>query len=270
MIQIDIDMEVFEKLGEIAIPFVETSPNIVIRRILGLARSSVQSSESTSIENAESGNEKAKTITGPLSENLEIKKINQDIDKLRNLSSETHPAFLTFLMDKFNNTKGNYTTSNILEFMEEINLHLPNGSFFNPWMKAPYGGEKNGIISCQRTIEHFRQTRKFGCWDGRDVKKDCDLVATCKYHPKNEEIIKNKCDLRNGVIWKRSSPDLPYTYGRYYLEIIKEQLLKGHTIPLEPLLKVLYSGISYDPEIIMQFKTDFHFNEEEFSTLFAS
>ena len=36
MITIEIDEEVFEMLGKIAKPFVETSPNMVIRRILGL------------------------------------------------------------------------------------------------------------------------------------------------------------------------------------------------------------------------------------------
>jgi len=51
-------------------------------------------------------------------------------------------------MDKYKYTKGNYKTSDIIEFMEEINLKLSNGSFRNPWMKAPYGGQKNG--ACPR------------------------------------------------------------------------------------------------------------------------
>ena len=88
---------------------------------------------------------------------------------------------------------------------------------------------QNGLISCQRTIEHFRQTRKFGCWGGKDIKENCNSANECIYHPENDEKIQNKCDLRNGVIWKRTSPDSPFTYGKYYLEVIKigEELLES-------------------------------------------
>ncbi|MBW2580924.1 MAG: hypothetical protein JRD00_08295, partial [Deltaproteobacteria bacterium] len=35
-IEIEIDGQVFERLRKIAVPFVDTSPNLVIRRLLGL------------------------------------------------------------------------------------------------------------------------------------------------------------------------------------------------------------------------------------------
>jgi len=37
MITIEIDKQVFKKLKEIAAPFVEITPNLVIRRLLGLS-----------------------------------------------------------------------------------------------------------------------------------------------------------------------------------------------------------------------------------------
>jgi len=269
MVIIEVDTEVYEKLGEIAIPFKETNPNMVIRRLLGLPGNKVLTSKLASGVRQIQTNEKFQTISQPHTENLKLDNDNQYIDELRNVSSETHPAFLTFLMDKYHNTKGNYKTSNIVEFMEEINLRLPNRTFRNPWMKAPYGGEKNGLISCQRTIEHFKQTRKFGCWGGKDVKENCNSANECIYHPENEEKMQNKCDLRNGVIWKRTSPDSPFTYGAYYLEVIKKQLLKGHTIPLKPLLKIVFPEKSYNAKLIERFKAYFHFNEEELNTLFT-
>ena len=67
-----------------------------------------------------------------------------NIEKLREVSIETHPAFLTVLMDKFFNTKGNYKTSNVIEFMRKINLQSYNGTLRNPWMKDAYGGKNNG------------------------------------------------------------------------------------------------------------------------------
>jgi hypothetical protein len=113
----------------------------------------------------------ASSLSERQSHPLQSSSIENYIEELRTESLETHPAFLTFLMDKCNNTKGNYKTSDIVEFMEKIHLKLPNGTFRNPWMKASYGGQKNGLISCQRTIEHFKQTRKFGCWGGKDIKE---------------------------------------------------------------------------------------------------
>jgi hypothetical protein len=195
--------------------------------------------------------------------------IQQRIDELRATSLKTHPAFLTFLMDKYLNTKGNYKTSQIVGFLEEINLKLPNGTFRNPWMKAPYGGEKNGLISCQRTIEHFKQTRKFGCWGDRDSKENCDSVNECIYHPKSKSKVKNKCDLRNGVIWKRKSPNSPFSYGYNYLAVIKTQILKNGFIPLELLLNIVFPENQYNSDLIERFKNAFHFNDEELNTLFT-
>ena len=268
MEKIEVDDEVYEKLGEIAVPFKETTPNMVIRRLLKLTEKQPFTSELNindekilRMVNSEAKSQPQTTLSLP---NI----IEQHINELRASSLKTHPAFLTFLMDKYKNTKGNYKTSQVIEFMEEINLKLTNGLFRNPWMKAPYGGEKNGLISCQRTIEHFKQTRKFGCWGGKDIKENCDSVNECVYHPKNISKVKNKCDLRNGVIWKRESPNLPFTYGYNYLKVIKTQLLKGHSIPLKPLLNIVFPGSIYNSSLIEQFKKVFHFNDEELNTLF--
>lgn len=265
MVKIDIDHEVLEKLGEIAIPFKETSPNMVIRRLLGM---SYDRNFNDNIHEKKI-NKKYQVISHTSEKNLNIDKINNSIDELRKLSSKTHPAFLTFLMDKHLNSKGNYKTSDIVGFMETVNLKLINSTFRNPWMKAPYGGDKNGLISCQRTIEHFKQTRKFGCWGGKDIKEKCDSTKECVYHPNNPEKMKNKCDLRNGVIWKRSLPGSSFEYGMYYLAVIKKQILNNSTIPLKQLLKIVFPNTNYNENLIEKFKKDFHFNDEELDVLFS-
>lgn len=249
MKKIEIDDDVYKKLGEIAKPFEETTPNMVLRRLLNLP--------------------KAQTSTEPQFHHSHPSLIENYIEELRIKTLEIHPAFLTFLMDKYNNSKGNYRTSDIIVFMKKVNLELPNGRYRNPWMKAPYGGQKNGLISCQRTIEHYRQTRKFGCWGGRDIKANCQSFHTCDYHPNSKVKMKNKCDLRNGVIWKRESPSSPFSYGHNYLEVIKKELLKKSSIPLKSLLKIVYFGCDYNTRLIERFKNEFHLNNEEFNTLFT-
>ncbi|WP_024334689.1 hypothetical protein [Desulfotignum balticum] len=267
MNKIEVDNDVYRKLGEIAIPFKETTPNMVIRRLLELPEDRNTTSELT-VKTYQSHKE---NLFSSLSENqslpLQSSSIENHIEELRTKSIETHPAFLTFLMDKYNNTKGNYKTSDIVNFMEKINLKLPNGTFRNPWMKAPYGGQKNGLISCQRTIEHFKQTRKFGCWGGKDIKENCDSFNTCDYHPDSKVEMKNKCDLRNGVIWKRESPDSLFSYGHNYMKVIKKELLKNRAIPLKPFLKIVYPGCAYDTKLIEQFKKEFHFSNDELEIL---
>ena len=130
-------------------------------------------------------------------------------------------------------------------------------------MKKPYGGEKNGLISCLRTIEHFRQTRKWGCWNNKNTKDNCDAQDFCIYHPENSDEIGNKCDLRKGIIWKRENPSSPYAYGLHYIEVIRSELLEGNPMPLEPLLSVFYPGEDYDDEQVSRFKEEFHMQEEE-------
>jgi hypothetical protein len=193
---------------------------------------------------------------------------NERIDKVRKVSIETHSAFLTFLMDKSLNTKGNYQSGQIIDFMEKFNLKSVSGVLRNPWMKSPYGGDNNGKVSCQRTIEHFRQTRKFGCWSGRDTKPDCNNIE-CQYHPESKSGITNKCDLRNGVIWKRNNVNAPFSYGKKYLEIVKTELLKNKTIPLQQLLNVFYPNSNYDESLVNQFVRDFHLTEDELTHLFS-
>ena len=190
------------------------------------------------------------------------------IDKLKEESHETHSAFLTFLMDKFFNTKGNYQTKNIIDFMEKMNLRSHSGILRNPWMQKPYGGNNYGMTSCQRTIEHFKQTRKFGCWGGKDFKADCNSKDVCPYHPESGSDIKNKCDLRKGVIWKRNDATSIFQYGSNYSEVVKNQLLHNRYMPMEPLLKVFYPQKDYTEELIEKFQSEFHFSDKEMNILF--
>jgi hypothetical protein len=266
MVKIEVDEDVVEKLGKIAIPFKEINPNMVIRRLLGMPATNSPIYETNMVTNKIPQEETNNILFKPQPKQSML----CNIDELRYVSLKTHPAFLTFLMDKYLNTKGNYKTSNIVDFMKRANLQFPNESFRNPWMKTFYTGEKNGLISCQRTIEHFRQTRKFGCWGGKDVKENCNAINECKYHPENDEKIQNKCDLRNGVIWKRASSNSPFVYGSNYLKVIKKQLLTDTAIPLKPLLKMIFPENSYNAVLIERFKTDFHFNDEELNTLFTT
>lgn len=239
---IEIDNEVYKKLGELSIPFEESTPNMVLRRLLGLPKSSFP-----------------EIIPPSLEECIEI---------LHNSTLHIHPAFLTFLIDKFYNSNGNFKVSEISVFMEKYHLRFVTGLFRNPWMKSVYKGKENGLASCQRTIEHFRQTRRFGCWNGKSSKVDCDAFDFCIYHPENSDIMKNKCDLRKGVIWKRSSPKSPYSYANNYINVIKTDILKNQKLPLEKLLAVFYYKHSIDVHLIEQFKNEFHLNNEEFNTLF--
>jgi hypothetical protein len=301
MITIEIDNQVFEKLKEIAIPFMEITPNLVIRRLLGLSNDGV-----VNIVSSKSYSEKSYKfydsnrqdsmpsigINTPSSENgiptaiidslRNKRRITQQpilyreeypfierIERLREVSYEIHAAFLTFLMDKYFNTEGNYQTKNIIDFMEKMNLRSVSGVLRNPWMKAPYSGEKKGIISCQRTIEHYKQTRKFGCWGGRHLKINCDAFNVCEYHPDNISEMKNKCDLRKGVIWKRNNPNSPFRYGNNYLEVVKSELLNSKLIPLQPLLNVFYPNNNYDTNLVDQFIKDFHLTDDELICLFT-
>jgi hypothetical protein len=159
--------------------------------------------------------------------------------------------------------------THIMKFMESFNLRLPSGEYRNPWMKKSYGGEKNGLVSCQRTIEHFRQARKFGCWNGRDVKQGCDAHEYCIYHPDNPDKLKNKCDRRKGAIWKRDDPNSPFVYGANYLDVIKNQLLGKSSIPLKSLLSIFYPKFEFGVDVVNKFKSDFHLTTEEFSLFFS-
>ncbi len=251
---IEIDDYTYDKLGEIAIPFVETNPSMVIRRLLDFYDFSSQT-----VKVAQKTRERfpARDIY------TDLQSSSDEIEKLRQATPSVHQAFLTFLMDKYTNSHGNYRTAEIVPFMETMNLQLPSGLLRNPWMKAPYGGQNNGVTSCNRTIEHFRQTRKYGCWNGKDIKENCDASGYCIYHPENPDEIGNKCDLRKEVIWKRAEPDAPFVYGKHYLNVIKRELLGGGFVTLEPLLSVFYPDKQYNQDLIDAFKDDFHMNGQE-------
>lgn len=254
MKNIEIEDDIYEKLGEIAIPFVETDVSMVIRRLLG-------NFTSKPINTRKDNKTPQKIFTSYIANDLQSS--SDEIEQLRQASLHIKQPFLTFLMDKNKQTHGNYRTSDIVPFMETYNLHLPSGLLRNPWMKAPYTGQNNGVTSCKRTLEHYRQTRKYGCWNGKDIKTNCDASDYCIYHPDNPDEMKNKCDLRKGVIWKRKNPSSPFTYGTHYLNVIERELLDGKLVPLQPLLAVFYSGRSFDKELIEEFKSDFHMNDQE-------
>jgi hypothetical protein len=130
-------------------------------------------------------------------------------------------------------------------------------------MADPYKGEKYGSVSCTRTIEHFRQTRRFSCWLGRNSKADCGENHTCIYHPGNSDEIKNKCDLSKGVIWKRFKPNSPFSFGANYISVVDRELLNRKGILLKPLLSVFYPLELFNKHTIEVFQKDFNFEPEE-------
>jgi hypothetical protein len=248
-----VDNEVYDKLGQIAKPFVETTPNQVLRRLLGL--------RSTNKDDFEKERNREK--------NIPPYHYDSEIGELRSSTIHVHPAFLTFLVDKYLNSHGNFGTSDIPAALERFNLKLNSGAYRNPWMKSPYKGEKNGLISCIRTIEHFRQTRKFACWLGRNTKLDCNENYACKYHPDNSYQIRNKCDLRKGAIWKRKDSNSPFSYGSNYIDVVEKELLGGKGILLKPLLRLLYPREEFGQYLIQVFQRDFNMRDEEM-TFFIS
>lgn len=279
--KIDIDEEVFLKLKQVAEPFVDMTPNHVIRRLLGLpSKPGDETIESPPLQRPimdsprrtlrhvlsksalESLNQVLSQAEEPVSTNGEIL-IGQDIGRLRVVTTNVHSAFLTFLMDKYLNEKGNYKTSDIIPFFERFNLVTPSGFFWNPWMDRHYENKS----SCQRTVEHFRQCRKFGCWGGKNSKTNCEKFS-CKYHPNNKDGPKNKCDFRKGVIWKREAPQYSSCYGESYIEVVKTELLNGKVVPLKPLLSLFYPDDNFDEKLTAKFIEEFHMNKQEMTHFF--
>jgi len=137
---IEVDNEVYEMIGNISIPFIEITPNMVLRRILGVDTNDKN-------ENKEKSEEQSQEIK--IEQNLKYEKwelkqiyIERKISQLRTESEFVHSAFLTFLIDKYFDTRGNFTVSAIVQFMKFFNLRLPSGVFRNPWMNEPYGGKE--------------------------------------------------------------------------------------------------------------------------------
>jgi predicted CopG family antitoxin len=246
---IDIDSEVYQKLKESADPFVETSPNDVLRRILGLPtrKPAERGVEMWAAPEAEAG-------------------FPQVLRDLRSSTGYVHPAFLTFLIDKHKSIGGGFSTADIIPFMERFRFVTPSGFYRNPWMVKPYGGQRRGKTSCEGSIEQYRQCRHYGCWGGRDSKTGCDTLD-CRYHPRNPNLEacvgRNKCDLRKGVIWKRENPLSPYTFGKDYVEVIRSEFLKGQAMPMNLLAGALYPGEEESERALTQFVQEFHVDESE-------
>jgi hypothetical protein len=250
---IEIEDDIYNELGQIASPFIDRTPSMVIRKLLDHYSETISSREE---------NESMDTPR-PVVKSTISQEIPTNIRHLKQVTPFVHPAFLTFLLDKYYNSTGNFRTSEIVSFMESMNLRLPSGLYMNPWMKAPYGGRNNGATSCVNTIEHFRQARKFGCWNGKNTKINCNAKSYCIYHPDNEYEITNKCDLRYGIIWKRNDPNSPFEYGHHYEEVVENELLKNQQIPTEVLLAVIYPREEYRNELVDRFLLDFNIDYEE-------
>lgn len=281
MKKITVDSEVLEMLGKIAKPFTETTPNHVIRRLLGLPPKEPDRSTSlnVTIDTSSVLTESISNVySGKYSLSVNLASVCPAIFNLNKATPFVNPAFLTFLMDKMLNTTGNFVTRHVLPFMDRVRLVTPSGSCWNPWMNYPYGSKNkgknkdNGKTSCQRCVEHFKQCRKFGCWGGQDLKRNCKQVHSCVYHPDNptEEIGQpNRCDFSKEVIWKRSGKGEIFAYSIYYLEVVKNSLLAGKSVPLHLLLAVFYSGEEFNHKLASKFQKDFHFSDEEMSYLFT-
>jgi len=151
--KIDIDSEVYQKLKELADPFVETSPNDVLRRVLGLP--SVNAVERGSVLRAN-----PEADAGP-----------PVLTALRRSTAYVHPAFLTFLIGKHKSIGGGFSTADIIPFMERFHLVTHSGFYRNPWMEKPYGGEKQGKTSCEGSVEQYRQCRHYGCWGAGTARR---------------------------------------------------------------------------------------------------
>jgi hypothetical protein len=256
--KIEIDEEVFAKLRDLAVPFEDTTPNHVIRRLIGLPPHGLSSSvgrSSYSITEEEKPRREDSMKSSPLMHR---------ISQLQKETSHVESAFLTFIMDKYLNAVGNYKTSEIVPFFEAVNLVTLAGSYRNPWMQKPY---KN-LQSCLRTVEHYRQCRKYGCWEGRDIKSNCDKIS-CEYHPSNDNGPTTKCDLRKGVIWKRQTPESPSNYGNNYIHVVRRELLHDKSIPLRPLLSLFYADFDYSQDLVDRFIKDYHLTNDEISQFFV-
>jgi len=268
-INITDDAETYDELKRIAVTFKDTTPNHVIRRLLGLDKKSLVKSKEASFVRTLPSNLGVKSLNR--TDGTERTLLKQSLIELKENTRKVHSAFLTFLLDK--RVNGNFSSSHIVPFMKKYNLIDSFGNYINPWMPKPYGskGDKDsGERSCTRTIEHFRQCRKFGCWSGKDNKKDCADIS-CMYHPGNPKAgpgKANKCDLRKGVIWKRAGKGTPFSYGINYLDVVKDELLGNQLIPLNYLLGVFYNGEVYNNNLLRRFKDEFHFTRDEMDELF--
>ena len=84
---IEIDDDIYHKLGEIAKPFVETTPRMVIRRLLDNYNLTViNTATKTAVEHKE--------VITARADNL--KSCPHVIELLREATPDAHPGFLTF------------------------------------------------------------------------------------------------------------------------------------------------------------------------------
>ncbi len=173
--------------------------------------------------------------------------------------------FLTFLIDKAHGVPA--PSSKIIPFFKMYNLQLREKYeyvYVNPWMRQPYKNQ----VSCVNTIEYLQQPRGFGCWNGQDVKANCDNYQ-CKYHPIMANI-SVPCNLMREAIWKRDTPAGQLTFGKNYVSIIKKQILFNKKIPLKDLLTVLYRDSSHNLQTLFEkFEMEFSLTSEEIEAFFS-
>ncbi len=245
---IKIDEQVWEKLQELAVPLVDEA-NDVLRRVLGLDK--------------KEGIAKSRKPQRRLPRESDDSRL-KNLDKLRTQTSYVKPAFLTFLVWKYHESlpPGTSFSAATKTFMTKVGLKI-DSKYWNPWMKDAY----KDWSSCQKTIAHFRECRKFGCWNGRNSKANCREYS-CAYHPENPVEMKNKCDLTKGVIWRRQRPDAGYELGVEYMNIIKTELLECKSMPLPLMLSVFYPGQAFNSSLVERFRAQLNLSDAELRYFF--
>ncbi|MBU4011296.1 MAG: hypothetical protein KJ882_11085, partial [Proteobacteria bacterium] len=103
---IEIDDDVYDELGKIAKPFVDNTPSMVIRKLIAY-----YSKQRYTVQDKKISDEVGSSIE---SNRLVFQSTSSDIEQLRKETSFVHQAFLTFLMDNYTNSTGNFQISDII------------------------------------------------------------------------------------------------------------------------------------------------------------
>jgi len=108
-------------------PFVDHSPNDVLRRILSLLTTSA------------------------------VRNHQEFVDTNMKPKPTIHQAFLTFLLDKYKKLNGNFSTNDVTPFMKKFNLISLDGKYKNPWMPKSYKNETSckTLLSILDNVENL-------------------------------------------------------------------------------------------------------------------